>query len=176
MKTGQLIKELRLKKGMTQEDIADMTGFSVWSIQRIENGAVEPRADSLHRIASALDVPFEELNSYTEKRVISKGEKIWLSLLHLSAIFLIVILTVIIWMIKKDEIDNIRTHAIDVINFQLNLLMIIIPYALLYILIITIPVLVLTALLGFIVILINGIRVAIGLPYKYPVFYSFLKY
>jgi len=41
MKIGQLIKELRYKRGLTQEDVADKTGISVRSIQRIENGAVE---------------------------------------------------------------------------------------------------------------------------------------
>ena len=38
MEAGKLIKELRIKKGMTQEELADKTEVSVRTIQRIENG------------------------------------------------------------------------------------------------------------------------------------------
>ena len=44
MKTGHLIKTLRLKKGITQEELAEKTEISVRTIQRIENGDVDPRA------------------------------------------------------------------------------------------------------------------------------------
>ena len=38
MRTGQLIRELRLKKGITQEELAAKTDISVRTIQRIESG------------------------------------------------------------------------------------------------------------------------------------------
>lgn len=44
MKTGLVIKELRIKKGMTQEELAEKTELSARTIQRIENGEVDPRA------------------------------------------------------------------------------------------------------------------------------------
>ncbi|WP_083464754.1 helix-turn-helix transcriptional regulator [Marinifilum fragile] len=43
METGKLIKELRVKKGLTQEDLAERTELSARTIQRIENGEVDPR-------------------------------------------------------------------------------------------------------------------------------------
>ena len=36
MTTGQLLKDLRLKKGLTQEELSSRTGISVRTIQRIE--------------------------------------------------------------------------------------------------------------------------------------------
>ena len=42
MVTGKLIKELRIKKGMTQGELADKTEVSDRTIQRIENGVVIP--------------------------------------------------------------------------------------------------------------------------------------
>ena len=53
MKTGLVIKELRIKKGLTQEELADKTELSARTIQRIENGEVDPRAYSLQMIAKA---------------------------------------------------------------------------------------------------------------------------
>ncbi|MFZ2340634.1 MAG: helix-turn-helix transcriptional regulator [Bacteroidales bacterium] len=58
METGKLIKELRIKKGMTQEELADKTEVSARTIQRIENGEVDPRAYTLQMIAKALEVDY----------------------------------------------------------------------------------------------------------------------
>jgi transcriptional regulator with XRE-family HTH domain len=58
MKTGLVIKELRIKRGLTQEELANKTELSARTIQRIENGEVDPRAYSLQMIAKALDVDF----------------------------------------------------------------------------------------------------------------------
>jgi len=42
MKTGEKIRDLRIKKGMTQEELAEKTELSVRTIQRIESGEVDP--------------------------------------------------------------------------------------------------------------------------------------
>lgn len=53
-KTGQSIRNLRMKIGMTQEELAEKTHFSARTIQRIENdGDVEPRIYTLQTIAAA---------------------------------------------------------------------------------------------------------------------------
>lgn len=44
METGKIIKDLRIKKGITQEELAGLTELSARTIQRIENGDVDPRA------------------------------------------------------------------------------------------------------------------------------------
>ena len=71
METGKLIKDLRLKKGMTQEELAEKTEVSTRTIQRIENGEVDPRAYTLQMIAKALEVEF---NIFVEEDSESKEE------------------------------------------------------------------------------------------------------
>jgi len=123
METGKLIKELRIKKGMTQEELADKTEISTRTIQRIENGEVDPRAYTLQMIAKALDVDFSlfvEDESKANKDKKTKDEII-LGLVHLSGLFLIFIPTILIWNNNKNEVENITEHFMEVINFQLTM-------------------------------------------------------
>src|SRR6478609_9203953 len=63
---GTVIKEIRLRSGFSQVDLADISGLSLRSIQRIENNNTIPRGDSLKRIAGALNVNIEELTGSLE--------------------------------------------------------------------------------------------------------------
>jgi transcriptional regulator with XRE-family HTH domain len=58
---GKKIKELRLRSGVSQEELAEISQLSLRTIQRIENGETEPRGDSLKRISKALHINIEEL-------------------------------------------------------------------------------------------------------------------
>ena len=128
METGKLIKNLRIKKGLTQEELADLTELSARTIQRIENGEVDPRAYTLQMLAKALDVDFslfvdnETVENNETQKVINNN---WLGLIHLSGIFPLIFPTVIIWNLKKDEIKGITDHYRAVINFQLGIWVII---------------------------------------------------
>lgn len=55
------IKELRLKRGMSQEQLADISGLSLRTVQRVESGQNIPRGDTLSRLASAFQVSTEEI-------------------------------------------------------------------------------------------------------------------
>jgi len=46
---SQRVKELRCRKGMSQELLAEESGLSLRTIQRIENYESEPRGDTLKR-------------------------------------------------------------------------------------------------------------------------------
>lgn len=48
------IKELRGRKGMSQEELAEKSQLSLRTVQRIEGGETEPRGDTLHRPSSRL--------------------------------------------------------------------------------------------------------------------------
>jgi len=74
METGKIVKELRIKRGMTQEELADKTEVSARTIQRIENGEVDPRAYTLQMIAKALDVDYNlfVLNESDEEQEIQQ--------------------------------------------------------------------------------------------------------
>lgn len=52
---GSLIKQSRIKKGFTQQQVADMTQLSLRSVQRIEKGEVKPRRYSLEMLANQLE-------------------------------------------------------------------------------------------------------------------------
>jgi transcriptional regulator with XRE-family HTH domain len=49
------IKERRIKKGMTQQQLADDCGITLRTIQRIENGEVKPSLYSLNTISRVLE-------------------------------------------------------------------------------------------------------------------------
>lgn len=124
MKTGLLIKELRIKKGLTQEELADLTELSARTIQRIENGEVDPRAYTLQMIAKALDVDFGLFieNTPDESQEINKmDDNNWLGLLHLSGILPLIFPSVIIWNFKKDKTNNTSNHFRAVITLQLTI-------------------------------------------------------
>jgi transcriptional regulator with XRE-family HTH domain len=124
METGKLIKELRIQKGMTQEELADKTEVSARTIQRIENGEVDPRAYTLQMIAKALEVDYNLLvgNGPDEEQEIQQvNANNWLGLLHFSGIIPLIFPTVLIWNHKKDKIKGMSEHYRDVISFQLKI-------------------------------------------------------
>uniref|UniRef100_A0A9E8CR77 Helix-turn-helix domain-containing protein n=1 Tax=Bosea sp. NBC_00436 TaxID=2969620 RepID=A0A9E8CR77_9HYPH len=55
-----LIQKLRLQRGWSQEQLAYLSGLSVRTIQRIENGQT-PSIESLKSLASAFEMDFSEL-------------------------------------------------------------------------------------------------------------------
>ncbi|WP_353130891.1 helix-turn-helix domain-containing protein [Parapedobacter pyrenivorans] len=173
MRTGQLIKELRLKKGITQETLAAKTDISVRTIQRIENGEVDPRAYTLQSIAIALEVDFEVFaDSEMEVKATDEKERgTWLPLLHLSGLLLLIIPPIILWIWKRDQVKNIREHAIDIINFQLSMSLYLLPCALFSVY----PILIVLGIFSQIVIIVNTVRVTGDQPYRYPLTIRFLK-
>lgn len=61
MELSQKIVTARKKKGLTQEQLADLTNITVRTIQRIESGESTPRSYTLKAIADALNIPFDTL-------------------------------------------------------------------------------------------------------------------
>ncbi|WP_377841868.1 2TM domain-containing protein [Bosea sp. UC22_33] len=55
-----LIQKLRLRHGWSQEQLAHLSGLSVRTIQRIENGQT-PSVESLKSLASVFEMDFSEL-------------------------------------------------------------------------------------------------------------------
>jgi len=122
MKTGLLIKELRIKKGLTQEELASLTELSARTIQRIENGEVDPRAYTLQMIAKALEVDFslfveEEIGADKELQKIGNGS--WSALIHLTGFLPLIFPTLILWRSRKDKTKDLLTHFHAAITLQL---------------------------------------------------------
>ena len=55
------LKEVRTKKKLSQQDLADMVGVSRNTISSLETGQYEPTAKLAYVLAIALDMKFEEL-------------------------------------------------------------------------------------------------------------------
>lgn len=60
-KLGQQIVELRTKKGWSQADLARICNKDRQSIEKLENGKVNPTLYTLLEIANALEVPLKKL-------------------------------------------------------------------------------------------------------------------
>jgi transcriptional regulator with XRE-family HTH domain len=123
METGKLVRELRIKKGMTQEELADKTEVSARTIQRIENGEVDPRAYTLQMIAKALEVDynlFVENEPDEEQEIQQANANNWLGLLHMSGFIPLIFPTVLVWNHKKDKIKGMSEQYRDIISFQLK--------------------------------------------------------
>jgi transcriptional regulator with XRE-family HTH domain len=57
--TGKKIFDLRIRRGWTQEELADKAGVTVRTIQRIETGATQPRLYTLKALAEVLGTEVE---------------------------------------------------------------------------------------------------------------------
>lgn len=62
MNTGELIREYRRSKNLTQKQLADRVELSEQAIRMYELGKREPNADVIKRIGKALDVAPESLH------------------------------------------------------------------------------------------------------------------
>ncbi|MEQ8470050.1 MAG: helix-turn-helix transcriptional regulator [Marinoscillum sp.] len=66
-KLGELLVQLRKKKGWTQEELVETCNVSVRTIQRIESGEVTPRTSTIKLLLAALDYDPKEWKGFTEK-------------------------------------------------------------------------------------------------------------
>ncbi len=115
------IKELRNRKGFSQEELSGKSGLSLRTIQRIENGETEPRGDSLKRLALAFNVTPDEIIDWTATK--DKGFLTSFNLSALSFIFfpiLGIIVPLILWISKKDKIQHLNKTASELLNFQIT--------------------------------------------------------
>jgi uncharacterized Tic20 family protein len=112
---GLKVSELRQQKGFTQELLAERCEVSPRTIQRIEGGEVDPRAYTVHCLGEALDFDFGEENT--------ANENIWLALLHLSSMFCILIVPLLLWSWKKNSSYKIDHQGRQVLNFQITMML-----------------------------------------------------
>lgn len=78
---GKFIKELRLKKGASQEELAEAIKLSLNKIQKIEQGKMKVSTETIFYLHKYFNVPVEEiLNVYLEKSEINTHNELLLSL------------------------------------------------------------------------------------------------
>jgi transcriptional regulator with XRE-family HTH domain len=170
METGKLIRDLRIKKGMTQEELADKTEVSARTIQRIENGEVDPRSYTLQMIAKALEVDynlFVENEPDEEQEIQQANTNNWLGLLHISSLIPLIFPTVLIWNLKKDKIKGMSNHYRNVISSQLQTWVAILATSWIYWKVNQPIPLILVFLANGVFSIFNTINVVSGKPYKH---------
>ncbi len=115
------VKELRKRKGLSQEELTENSGLSLRTIQRIENGESEPTGETLKRISNALNVTPEELMDWTI--IEDRG---YLKAMNLSALTFIlfpllgILVPLIMWIAKKDKLKDINKVGKNIINYQIT--------------------------------------------------------
>jgi len=115
------VKELRNQKGMSQEFLAEESGLSLRTIQRIEKGTSNPTGESLKRLSNALNVTPDDLIDWSVKEDIK-----YLTYLNLSALAFLffpllgILIPFILWTSKKGKIKNSNKLGKDLINFQIT--------------------------------------------------------
>ena len=126
------VKSLRAGLGISQEELAERTGLSLRTIQRIENGETIPRGDSLRRLCQALGVTIQELREEDAPRKKELEEnRSFLALLNLSALaFLLpvpglgVAVPMVLWLLYRDKIEGVGSMGRRILNFQITWLLV----------------------------------------------------
>ena len=115
------VKELRNRKGLSQEQLAENSGLSLRTIQRIENGETEPRGETLKRLMNALDAAPDDLMDWSIAE-----DKGFLTAVNLSALgffvfpLLGILIPLIMWISKKDKLKDINKTGKEILNFQIT--------------------------------------------------------
>jgi len=188
---GLKVSELRQQKSLTQEQLAERCEVSPRTIQRIESGEVDPRAYTLHCLGEALEFDFGEENT--------GNENLWLTILHLSSIFCIVIIPLVLWSWKKNKSYKIDQHGRQVLNFQITMTLSL--FAAMFFMLVGLPVLILLSMdmgEGFVILastlailsiipflvigifctyqgIVNAMRALSEKPIRYPLSIPFIK-
>jgi uncharacterized Tic20 family protein len=119
---GLKITDLRQQKGLTQEKLAEYCDVSTRTIQRIESGEVEPRSFTRNSLSNILEFDFGRENT--------NNQSLWLALIHMSSVFCIVFIPLLLWSWKKDQSYKIDQQGRDVLNFQITIMLVLFGFVL----------------------------------------------
>ena len=115
------IKDLRNRKGFSQEQLSEEAKLSLRTIQRIEKGESIPRGDTLIKLTQALGVTPDDLLEWTD--IEDKG---YLTLLNLSSISILIqpllgiIIPLVMWILKREKIKLVDDTGKELISFQIT--------------------------------------------------------
>jgi len=66
-KIGPRIKQIRLEKGISQQELAAKLDYEKSNMSRLESGVLNPTIATLYRVAKALGIPLIELLDLEDK-------------------------------------------------------------------------------------------------------------
>lgn len=119
MNVGKKIKELRAQKGFSQEQLAENSGVSIRTVQRVETGETVPNGDTLIKLSHALNVSLDDILEFAPHEDVG-----YLALLNLSALTFIfhpmlgIVCPLIMWILKRDRIKFVDHAGKQLMLFQ----------------------------------------------------------
>jgi len=127
------ILAIRKSKGLSQEVLAEQSGVSLRTIQRVEQGDTVPRGYTLQALAAALDVPLEAFRPEPEAATpvstaavpTTHPDPQLLQLLNLSALSFLVLPLLnllvpwLLWQKHRHEVDHAVEVGRRVLGFQI---------------------------------------------------------
>ncbi len=117
---AEKISLVRKNKGMTQEELSEKAKINLRTLQRIESGETVPRTSTLKNLCYAMQVNFDEI--IDTKMVENNNYLVWLHLTPVTAFIMPlgnIILPLILWLNKRDDIQDVREQGANIINFQI---------------------------------------------------------
>ena len=118
---GVKLKTLRLKKGFSQDELAESAGVSLRTVQCMENAEAIPRMDTVKRLFQIFGLSPDEVLDWTQPE--DKGYLIGLNLSGLA--FLLIplfgaVLPIVLWMSRKEKNAGVSELGRNLVNFQLT--------------------------------------------------------
>lgn len=116
----------RLERGLTQQELADLSGLTSRTIQRIEKGEVVPYGDTIRKLANGLGLSPDELKSTAGEMNDSPQTHI-LALYHFSPLvgiifpFANVLIPLFLWIAYRDKHTLYDKHGRISLNFQITI-------------------------------------------------------
>lgn len=102
---GKKIREIRISKGLSQEDLAEKSQVSVRTIQRIEHQQNTPHGKTLQLICEALGIQAEDVLTYNQSEDYSKLSIMYFSILSGLALPLgNILVPFILWITNKSKV------------------------------------------------------------------------
>lgn len=175
----------RRSKGLSQQQLADVSGVSARTIQRIESGKVEAHPATLKMLAEALEVETEELTvneKLPESQEIKNGDQVkpifhMLALIGLLFPVFNIILPGLFWFFKKNESQAYDFEGKLTVNFQITMSLLFIPAVILMIFVFSVgfPLVLIIYFYTLVMCVINIFRSINKKDSFYPLTYRFLR-
>ena len=125
------ITAIRKSKGFSQEVLAEQSGVSLRTIQRVEQGDTVPRGHTLQALAAALDVSLEDFRAEPEQAIaapspapVLRSDPGFLQFLNLSTLsfLLLPLLNIIVpwwlWRTKRHNTEHVAELGRRIIGYQ----------------------------------------------------------
>jgi len=117
---GTKILEIRKRKGLTQEELSDLSKINLRTLQRIEKDETEPRGNTLKNLCQTLEINIEDILDYGKIEDFK-----FIKFFHLSVLTFVIIplgniiLPMILWLTKRDKILYLNEQGVSLLNYQI---------------------------------------------------------